>query len=113
MLGIIFKDVNSRFVDINNHKLSLFDTPLHRTSNLVQFYITTTTTLVVVVVVAVVVYHTESLYTHLSPVTTTSCYRAKFQETVKIHSPTNMLNLFQSTAYLTFKQKTTKYGYLH
>ena len=60
---------------------------------------------VVVVVVAVVVYHTEALYTHLSPVTTTSCYRAKLQETIKIHSPTYMLNLFQSTACLTFKQK--------
>jgi len=60
---------------------------------------------VVVVVVADVVYHTEALYTHLSPVATTSCHRAKLQETIKIHSPTYMLNLFQSTAYLTFKQK--------
>ena len=52
---------------------------------------------VVVVAVAVVVNHQEALCTHLSPVTTTSCYRAKLQETVKIHSPMNMLNLFQST----------------
>jgi len=58
-----------------------------------------------VVVVAVVVYHTEALYTHLSPVTTTSCYRAKLQETIKIHSTTYMLNLFQSTVCLTFTRK--------
>ena len=57
---------------------------------------------VAVVVVVAVVYHTEALYALLSPVTTRSCYRAKLQETIKIHSPTYMLNLFQSTA---FKQK--------
>lgn len=83
----------NRSVDINNHKLSLYDT-LHRTSILVQFLVLLPLLVVVVVVVAVVVYHKEALYTHLSPVTTTSCYRAKLQETVKIHSPTNKLNFF-------------------
>jgi len=98
--------VNSRFLDINNHKLSLYDTTLHRTSILIQFIVLLPLlVVVVVVVVAVVVYHTETLYTQLSPVTTTSCYRAKLQETIKIHSPTYMLNLFQSTACLTFKQE--------
>jgi len=29
MSDIIPKDVNSRFLDINNHKLSLYDTTLH------------------------------------------------------------------------------------
>lgn len=43
-LDIICKDVNNRFLDINTHKLPLYDTTLHRTSILIQFYSTTTTT---------------------------------------------------------------------
>ena len=61
--------------------------------------------MVMVGVAAVVIYHKETLCAHLSPVTTTSSYRVRLQETVKIHSPTNMLNLFQSTLKLEFKQK--------